>query len=131
MTAYRIKRPDTAFSLTPTRRQKKPRVYDDAHLAWIRTLPCLVSGTRMRVEAAHIRYADPYYGKQESGLGRKSDDCWVVPLEAALHADQHKHGEREWWQSKGINPVHVALLLYMNSGDDEQAEQILRRAREK
>lgn len=131
MSVYQIRRPDTAFSISPTRRQKKPRMKDDAHLAWIRGLPCLISGTRKRVEAAHIRYADPAFGKPETGMGHKSSDCWVVPLESDQHADQHKHGEREWWQSKGIDPVPVALALYMASGDDEAAEVILRKARER
>ena len=84
MKAQRIVRPDTAFSLdTPGRRQKRPRQHANKHLEWIRTLPCIVTGRRDGIQAAHIRYADPRYAKRAVGTGEKPDDKWTVPLHVA------------------------------------------------
>lgn len=127
MTA-RILRPDTAFSLS-TGKRKRPRVEAGAHLKWIRTLPCLVTGKRAWVEAAHIRYADHGAGKREVGKGEKPDDKWAIPLSAKEHRAQHDTNERLYWAGKGINPIETALRLWAASGDDEAAEIIIRQAR--
>lgn len=124
----RIVRPSTAFALSGTRK-KRPRVEDDAHLRFIRLLPCCVTGVRTGIEAAHVRYGDITYGKRETGASEKSDDRWTVPLSQEQHRDQHAHNEREWWISKGIDPLKLAMLLHANSGDDEACECIIREAR--
>lgn len=46
-------------------------VRDEKHLAWIRTLPCAVCGTRFRVEAAHTGVR---------GLSQIADDRTAIPL---------------------------------------------------
>jgi hypothetical protein len=126
MSAFRLVRPDTAFSVAPIRGRKRPRQFDDKHLAWLRTLPCVVTGRRP-VEAAHIRYADPIYGKRETGMGEKPDDRWCLPLCPEMHRSQHDAGnERAWWEGKGIDPCRVALALHGVSGDDDAAETIIR-----
>ena len=127
--------PETAFSLSGSNRKKKQkRAHAEEHLAWIRTLPCLVTG-KHPVHAAHIRYPDMRFGKRGVGLGEKPDDKWVVPLHPSMHTDgpdaQHKSNEQEWWAERGIDPVTVALALWGCSGDDETAEQILQQARSK
>jgi len=132
--AYRIVRPETAFSKEPTRKRKRPREHANSHLKWVRTLPCVITGKRDNVHAAHIRYGDPRFGKAPAGMGAKPDDKWVVPLHAAKHLygddAQHDQSEREFWEKSGIDPVAVAAALWSCSGDDEAAEVILREARE-
>ncbi|TPM53234.1 DUF968 domain-containing protein [Mesorhizobium sp. B2-2-4] len=128
MAGFAIKRPPTAFSTSPAKGRRRPRQEDDAHLKWIRTLPCIVTGGRP-VEAAHIRYADPAYGKREVGGAEKPDDRWTVPLSAALHREQHSQAERAFWEGHAIDPCRVALALYAVSGDDEAAEIIIRSSR--
>lgn len=126
MSAFRLVRPDTAFSVAPSRGQKRPRQTDAAHLAWLRTLPCVITGLRP-VEAAHIRYGAPIYGKRETGMGEKPDDRWCLPLSSLMHREQHAAGdERAWWVSKSIDPCSLALALYGVSGDDDAAATILR-----
>lgn len=110
-------------------RQRQPRIRDERHLKWIRTLPCLIGGTTEAVEAAHIRYSDVVFGKRETGKGERPDDRWTVPLSRDQHADQHRHGEKSWWGLKGINPLSVAQALWECSGDTGAAETILRKAR--
>lgn len=129
--ASRMLIPSTAFSLG--RGKKRPRKESVDHLKWIRSLPCIITGKRGLVAAAHVRYGDPAYGKRETGLGEKPDDRWSVPLSHHLHtgdlATQHANGEREWWAGHKIDPLSVALALHGMSGDDEAAETILRNAR--
>ena len=135
MPAFRIARPLEAFSTEPSRRgRKRPRAAATSHLEWIRSLPCVVTGRYGNIHAAHIRYGDAIYGKRPSGTGEKPDDKWTVPLHGDMHTDgpeaQHGENERAWWASRGIDPLRVAAALWACSGDDEQAEVILRAARE-
>jgi hypothetical protein len=130
VTAQRIVRPDTAFSLdTPGRRQKRPRRHAEQHLEWIRTLPCVVSLTRNGVEAAHVRYADARYAKRAVGTGEKPDDKYAVPLNWQAHRRQHEMDEREYWRQMDMDPVMIAVALWSCSGDDEAGEQIIREMR--
>jgi hypothetical protein len=123
-----IVRPATAFSLDSRTRQKQPRKHASAHLAFIRDLPCLVTGARP-VEAAHIRFADARYFKRAVGGAEKPDDKWTVPLSADQHRKQHAMNEQDFWADAGIDPVFVAAMLWAHSGNDEIAEQIIAQAR--
>lgn len=125
----RIIRPSAAFQSTKT---KRPRIEDRDYLNWIRSLPCLITGRRDHIEAAHIRYADAGFAKREVGKGEKADDRWSIPLHQSLHREQHDHGnERDWWIKQRIDPLQVCLALYHIRGDDELAEIVLREARER
>jgi hypothetical protein len=106
----RIALPDTAFSKQPTGKHSKP-VKDKGYLAWLHELPCLVTRT-LPVQAAHISYAEPKYGKLGRGKSQKESDRWAVPLCSTEHERQHKMNERKYWQSVGIDPCVVALALY-------------------
>lgn len=108
--------------------KRQPREFDPDHLAFIRTLPCVVCGDDVTVEAAHIRYVDRSVAKPMTGLGIKPDDKYTVPLCGLHHRDQHNNNEREWWETLGIDPVKKALALYAVSGDHERGCQIARAA---
>lgn len=128
MAGFRIVREPTAFSNAPVGKQKKrPRDHDAKHLDWIRTLPCVITGA-FPVEAAHVRYADPVYGKRETGKGEKPDDKWTVPLTSAKHREQHSGNEKLFWLRHGLDPLRIALALYSCTGDEEQAHVIIREA---
>ncbi|WP_102867923.1 DUF968 domain-containing protein [Pseudovibrio exalbescens] len=124
---FRIQAPETAFSLDPSGKAHK-RVEDPKHLAFIRTLPCLVSGV-YGVEAAHVRYGDPAYNKPMTAKARKPHDWWVVPLSPEAHRAQHSTKERLYWDWWGIDPLAVAQALYRASGDTEEALKIIAKAR--
>jgi hypothetical protein len=118
-----------------TERGRKPRqpkrdrgpALDKAHLALIRKLPCLVSGSLVNVEAAHVRYSNAHYGTNNTG-GRKPSDRWTVPLSAQMHRDapwaQHSHGEEGWWLDRGIDPLRVADQLYALSSTLRSAGEL-------
>lgn len=126
--AFQIPRHPEAFTLDGRTKQKQARKHSSAHLAFIRDLPCLVTGARP-VEAAHIRFADARYFKRGVGGAEKPDDKWCVPLSPAEHRRQHDMNEQEYWAATGIDPVFVAALLWAHSGNEEIAEQIIAQAR--
>lgn len=92
-------------------KRERGRQEDPAHLDLIRKLPCLLGGEG-KVEAAHVRMSDAAYGKPNSGVGQKPDDCWTAPLSAEKHREQHAAGERWFWEEHGINPLLIAQRLY-------------------
>lgn len=127
--AMAIRKLPTAFSITKPAVAKRPRQKIVAHLDFIRSLPCLITGVR-DVEAAHIRYGNTRWGKRSTGMGEKPDDQWVVPLSQKVHREQHDFGDEElWWREKGIDPVLIALALWRASGDEQAAESIISEAR--
>lgn len=106
------------------------RLIDERHLDRIRQLPCLVCG-KEPAEAAHVRYASSQHNKPVTGLGRKPDDKWAVPLCPDCHRNgqgsQHTRGERAFWEEKGIDPLGIAEHLYSagNTYADVDALEIM------
>lgn len=129
MTAFAVPRKPTAFSLDPSDKAQK-RIKDDRHLAFIRTLPSVLSGS-YGCEACHIRYGDPMYRKKRTGRGQKPDDAWTVPLTPDEHREQHSMNEVNFWNRYRIDPLAIAQKLYEVSGDKEAALAIIKQAHER
>lgn len=110
-------------------RQRRPRKHDEAHLDFVRALPCLICGNNIETQAAHVKYSDARADKREVGKSEKPDDAFTVPLCGGCHRQQHDGPERGFWILAGIDPIFVALALYRISGDHEAGEQIVRNAR--
>lgn len=110
------------------RKMLKARREDGAHLAFIRTLPCLITG-KQPVDACHIRFASPQWGKPLTGIQTKPDDRWTLPLCREEHERQHRGSEIAFWNALGIDPLVVAARLYEVSGDTEAAHRVLSDAR--
>lgn len=124
--------PETAFALSKGR--KRPRVIAGDHLSFIRKLPSVISGSRVHIEAAHIRLGSLSHGKPASGLGEKPSDLWAVPLTAEEHrlgpAAQHHRGEHLWWAEQNIDPLVIAALLWAATGDIDRGTAICLHARD-
>lgn len=120
-----------AFSRDLRSRGKHPRARSGQHLTFIRTLPCLICGSRRNTQAAHIRAANPIYGKRHTGLGEKPSDRFCLPCCSDCHHEQHQGNELAFWQAHGIDPFQVAAALFACSGDEEAAELVIRMARAK
>ncbi len=86
---------------------KDKRIRDKAHLSFVASQPCLVSGRRP-AQAHHIRFAQP------RGLGLKVSDEFTVPLCNGHHDSLHQTGdERAWWARHGIlDPLMLANRLW-------------------
>lgn len=125
--AVRILRDPEAFSRQPTGKQSK-REKDACYLDFIRSLPCIVT-RREPVEAAHVSYAVPAYGKLGRGKGSKESDRWAVPLCPEEHRRQHSMNEQDYWRSVGIDPCIVAALLYAAYPSRDRALLIIKSLR--
>src|SRR3954471_17144380 len=83
----------------------KPRTpIRDAHLEFIRQLPCICCGRTPAGEAAHVRERRAEFGKVNA-MGKKPDGKFTLPLCHQCHVgDQHtKYGEPEFWARLGID----------------------------
>lgn len=107
---------------------RRPRQHNEKHLEFIRTLPCIVTGDDVSVEAAHIRFSDPRIDKRPVGNSEKPDDRWTLPLSGEAHRRQHSMNERKFWAEVGIDPILYALALYAVSGDHEAGCRIVKAA---
>ena len=88
---------------------KPTRARDKEHLRSIALQACTVCG-RQPCEAHHIRYAQP------RALGRKVSDEFTVPLCRLHHRQLHQQGdERVWWNKFKIDPVPIALKLWLRT----------------
>lgn len=105
------------------RRSAATKIRDERHLAFIRSLPCLLSGGP--AEAAHVSYKDPDYGKTGRGIGQKEGDNWTVPLSHEHHMRQHSMGEKQFWNEVGIDPCSIAQQLWECTGDRDRALVII------
>jgi hypothetical protein len=107
---------------------KHPRIHNEAHLDFIRSLPCLITGENTSVEACHVRFSDARVDKQNAGVGAKPSDIWTVPLCGAQHRRQHTMSEVRFWKEVGIDPIFYALALWAVSGDYERGCRIINNA---
>lgn len=94
--------------------KRQPRLFDHGYLAYVRRKPCMACGSRVGVEAAHIRYG-------LTGMQRKPDDARALPLCAWDHRlgpkAQHKTGdEQAWWEALGFDALAEAAKLYAEYG---------------
>ena len=98
----------------------KPKKSKD-YLAFLHLLPCVVTGTRANIQAAHVSFANIPLGHYGRGKGTKAPDRWALPLCAEEHARQHSMSEETYWRSVGIDPHQLALIihgLWTDHGDD-------------
>lgn len=149
---HRLPVPDQTFPLPKKKRrrrlkaqdsgpgQRKPRLRDKRHLAAVAKLPSVISGSLYQIEVCHIRFADASWGKPDTGMQKKPDDRWVLPLTSGEHLynkdAQHKGSERAFWERHGIDALAVANALYRvwgRASSDEEAcrmmTEIIRDAR--
>lgn len=108
------------------------RERDNAHLAFIRRLPCVATWAQFgRLEygcqAAHVRMVRE--GKP-GGMGVKPSDRWTVPLTPSQHdAQTNRGGERGFWSALGIDPISLAERLYAVTGDHDAAVKVIKASR--
>lgn len=79
------------------------------HLAWVRTLPCIMSVERGwcqgAIEAMHLRI------ETDGALGEKPSDYFTAPGCGGHHKLSHIMGERTFWSALNLDPVKFVLRL--------------------
>jgi hypothetical protein len=99
-----------------------------AHLKWIATLPCLVTGITPCGDAHHL------LGNMDGlpkGMSRKNEDRWAIPVTNQIHREAHAAGDDEaYFRARGFDVRAIASALWRVSGDDEAARRIIFRARQ-
>lgn len=108
-------------------RLKVKKTENEAHLSFIRQLPCISCGNDICTEAAHLRTERIEYGKRSTGLQQKPSDIWTLPLCGSCHRAQHAGNEMNFWTNLGVNPFVLALSLFAASGDHELAHEVISR----
>lgn len=109
---------------------KHAPVKSPSYLAFIRQLPCVVTGRRP-AQAAHVSYQAEHYGARGRGKSQKVSDRFALPLCEEEHRIQHTMNERAYWEKRGIDPHIVCLVLwglYHERGSDglDLAEKAIR-----
>lgn len=102
----------------------------ESYLSFIRSLPCVVTGARSSVEAAHLSFHSTRHGHYGRGKGTKAPDRWALPLCADEHRRQHSMSEEAYWAQAGIDPHLMALAIFglwsdMGNQAYPQAEAII------
>jgi hypothetical protein len=97
-----------------TLRQRRPRLPDPGYLKWLRVQRCACGCFRgPPCDAAHLRASSLAYDKPITGIGRKPDDRWALPLNHWCHMAQHRHNELQWWADRGVkDPFALCLKFY-------------------
>lgn len=118
--SFEIVRQETAFQ-GKSGKNAKP-VKNAEYMAFVRKLPCLVTGA-FGVEPAHLNTANDKYGHTGRGKSQRSSDRWCNPLSPDCHREQHnfKGGEMAFWMMHKINPHESANALwgaYQERGED-------------
>ena len=95
-----------------------------AHLAFIRTLPCVACGKPAPSECAHVRMGTG------GGMGYKPADRYCLPLCGPMgcHARQHQIGETAFWAELGVDAVDITVRLWAVTGDADQGLRTVERA---
>jgi len=106
-------------------RQRMPRAKIEAHLDFLRALPCLICGNNIETQAAHIRMSDARIAKVNAGVGQKPDDFFCTPLCGRHHEEQHKGSEPRFWQRYGLDPILYALRLWSVTGNHEMGCEVV------
>lgn len=111
---------------------RTPRVKNDKHRGFIKTLPCICCWIERGAEIQaddpmHIRNGSDLHGKEPEGGGRTADDRWTLPGCRQHHDRQHDAGdELAFWRDMGIDPFLLALVLWGLTGNHWAAVQAMR-----
>ena len=103
---------------------KTKYIRDKRHLKFISTLPCVVTGSN-EVQASHIRSG-------MGGMGLKSGDNCVLPLNWEVHQRQHAMGSEAafWAKYGGIEKAkELANALWLRTGQREECLKLITRFR--
>lgn len=91
-------------------RPKLTRWQSEAYLKFVRSQPCVVTGTIEAVEAHHV------IGHGQSGMAMKTHDLMTFPLSHNEHMKLHDNGWQQWERQHGSQLEHVIATINKAAG---------------
>lgn len=91
-------------------RPKLNRWESAAYLKFVRSQPCVVTGTTEAVEAHHV------IGHGQSGMAMKTHDLMAFPLSHTEHMKLHDGGWQQWERQHGSQLEHVMTTINKAAG---------------
>lgn len=91
-------------------RPKLTRWQSEAYLKFVRSQPCVVTGTIEAVEAHHV------IGHRQSGMAMKAHDLMTFPLSHSEHIKLHDNGWQQWERQHGSQLEHVITTINKAAG---------------
>lgn len=91
-------------------RPKLTRWQNEAYLKFVRSQPCVVTGTTEAVEAHHV------IGHGQSGMAMKTHDLMAFPLSHNEHMKLHDNGWQQWERQHGSQLEHVMATINKAAG---------------
>lgn len=108
----------------PRKAKRESRWRSQAHLTFVRSHQCCVSGcSEMPIEAAHVRLGSG------AGMGQKPDDYRAVSLCREHHGWQHEVGEVSFWKEVGKD-VEALIEAFCNASPKAAEIRRVRQERE-
>lgn len=97
----------------PKKAKRSTRWRSVAHCNHVRGHACSIDGCTGRpIEVAHVRLGSG------AGVGQKPDDFRTLSLCRDHHAEQHRAGERTFWQGRDVE----ALIAFFNRTSPKRRE---------
>lgn len=96
--------------MTTSNLQKTKYWRSENYLSFVRSRPCVITGSSTDVVAHHVRCLGTW------GTGIKPPDYYCVPITAEEHSKLHAMGERPYWEKHRENPdalVTMTMLCYL------------------
>ena len=87
----------------PKPAKRASRWRSQAHCNFVRSHACATCYSTAAIEVAHVRLGSG------AGIGQKPDDFRTISLCRECHAEQHRVGERTFWQGKDVEALVEAF----------------------
>lgn len=91
-------------------RPKSTRWQSTAYLQFVRSQPCVVTGSTEGIEAHHV------IGHGQSGMAMKTHDLMAFPLSHTEHMKLHDGGWQQWERQHGSQLEHVMTTINKAAG---------------
>ena len=88
----------------PKKAKRASRWRSQAHASFVRSHACCVCRDTAGIELAHVRNGSG------AGVGQKPDDWRTVSLCRDCHAEQHRIGERTFWEDRNVEGLIAAFI---------------------
>ncbi len=101
---------------------KFKRIRNKAHLAFVRTLPCVKCFLEDQIEAHHLTLG------VNNAMARKAGDDCCLSLCRKHHFFLHAHGEFSFWSGLPERALELAKKIFDITGNRDKAIELIKEA---